>query len=197
MQVRSKSKKFADEQFLVLYNQKLSDYAIARLLGVDSHTVSDRRKKLQLPPHYIRKRKFDDSQFLKLYRKGLSDAKIAKILGTNQITVRARRIKLGLPPHYKSWREASRGRLNKFYKSIKRSPKFYDKIKSYDALNLFRRLRSKGFPICTYKHSGTPRSFRIFYLKGQEEKAIKKIFSRFPKLKHSWIGAQIRKRLRR
>jgi hypothetical protein len=57
--MRTKGKKFTDEQFLVLYNQKLSDYAIARLLGVDSHTVSGRRKKLQLPLHHPRKRKFN------------------------------------------------------------------------------------------------------------------------------------------
>jgi hypothetical protein len=141
-------------------------------------------------------RKFEDYQFVKLYRKGLSDAKIAKILGTSQVTVSYRRRKLGLKAHYKSWIEVAKDykkRLNMFYGTIEKGPKFSDEIEAYDALNLCRRLKSKNFPIRTFKHQGPIAQFRIFYLEGQEEKAIGRIFLRFPQFKHSWIGSQIRR----
>jgi len=180
MDSQNSRRKIKLEQFLVLYKQKLSDYAIAKLLGVDPATVSYRRKWLRLPPHYLRKHKIDDSAFLDLYHKGLSDGKIGKILGIHQTTICAKRNRMNLPPHFMSSPKTGHNTAKEFYEKVSKKPRFSDEIKS-DGLGLFRRLRTKGFPISTFSHGHPPR-FRIFYIEGHEERAVKRIFFKFPEL---------------
>lgn len=46
------SYKFTDEEFLSLYNQGLSEYRIAKILGVNHRYVRSRRRKLGLPKNH-------------------------------------------------------------------------------------------------------------------------------------------------
>lgn len=93
-------RKFTDEELIRLYNEGLSDHAIARTLNVYQSTVRRRRAKLGLPPHpqFRRFKKLSNEQIerIKDMWSSHSTVEIAKILGIHRHTISswARKLKL-------------------------------------------------------------------------------------------------------
>jgi len=93
-------RKFTDEELIRLYNEGLSDHAIARILNVYQSTVRRRRVQLGLPPHtqYCRYKKLSSEQIalIKAMWVDHSTVEIAKSLGIHRHTVSSWARKLGL-----------------------------------------------------------------------------------------------------
>jgi hypothetical protein len=94
-----------------LYEQKLSDEKIGKVIGCTSEVIRLWRIKNNLPPvgrkpplyKQLSSSIVDKDVFLKYYYEGLNDAKISKLLGIHNNTIFRLRIHLGLPPveHHK------------------------------------------------------------------------------------------------
>jgi len=73
-----------EERRLSLYREGLSDYEIARRLGVHRVTIKNWRKRRGLPPHFEAGMPLtpeEEERRLQLYRMGLTDHEIAKAVG--------------------------------------------------------------------------------------------------------------------
>lgn len=93
-------RKFTDEELIKLYNEGLSDHAIARILNVYQSTVRRRRVKLGLPPHpqFCRFKKLSSEQIerIKVMWADHSTVEIARALGVHRHTISSWAKKLGL-----------------------------------------------------------------------------------------------------
>lgn len=88
-----------DEQWLKLYEKGLSDYKIAKVLGVSRELVRNRRRKLGLKanfPSYRNRFEQLKEKFVELWEQGYTYREIRQVLGVSLRTISAWRKRLGL-----------------------------------------------------------------------------------------------------
>ena len=111
------AKKFSDEEFLLKYNQGLSDCEIARQLGVTRTSIRWRRIKFGLKPNVLPvgvKREKLGKEFKKLWNKGCSYAEIHQKLHIGHRTINKWKKHFNLP-----------NRRNSFLRSVHLSEQCY------------------------------------------------------------------------
>lgn len=92
--------KLSDEQWLKLYRKGLSDYQIAKILGVSRESIRYRRKRLGLKANFLPKQKRFEvlkDKFVELWNNGYTYREIRKRLGVSYLTIKKWRKRLNLP----------------------------------------------------------------------------------------------------
>lgn len=84
------------EEFITLYNQKLSDTVISEKLGVSRKAVQRYRKSLNLPINVFQLKQ-QKEKILELCEQGKTDAEIAKIIGTQRACISNFRLRNNIP----------------------------------------------------------------------------------------------------
>lgn len=87
---------------LKLYRQGLSDYEIAKTIGISPQSIQTWRKRNNLSPNGKKLSKDKEKQRHKLYQQGLDDSQIAEIVGITREGIKCWRKKNNLSPNKKS-----------------------------------------------------------------------------------------------
>lgn len=92
--------KLSDEQWLELYRKGLSDYRIAKILGVRRESIRYRRQRLGLKANFLPKQKRFEAlkdKFVELWKHGYTYKEIRRRLGVSNSTIVRWRKRLNLP----------------------------------------------------------------------------------------------------
>jgi len=113
--------KEAEERRMKLYREGLSDYEIARRLGVHRTTIREWRGRRGLSPNFKRGEPIpreEEERRLKFYKMGLTDYEIAKAVGVSKTAISNWRYRRSLPANNPSPRARSEAEKEYLIKAI-------------------------------------------------------------------------------